>query len=50
MVLVSCAEEKPRMRYFSFEIVIEKEPDDEGYYGHSPTLPGCYSNGKTSLA
>ena len=35
------------MRYFSFEIVIEKEPDDEGYFAYSPTVPGCFSNGKT---
>jgi len=30
-----------------FQIVIEKEPDDEGYNAYSPTLPGCFSNGKT---
>jgi antitoxin HicB len=35
------------MRFYSFEIVIEKEPEDEGYFAHSPTLPGCFSNGKT---
>lgn len=35
------------MRFYSFEIVIEKEPDDEGYLAHSPTLPGCFSNGQT---
>jgi len=35
------------MKYFSFQIVIEKEPEDEGYYAYSPTLPGCFSNGKT---
>jgi predicted RNase H-like HicB family nuclease len=33
------------MRYFSFEIVIEKEPENEGYFAYSPTLPGCFSNG-----
>jgi predicted RNase H-like HicB family nuclease len=33
------------MKYFSFEIVIEKEPEDEGYFAYSPTLPGCFSNG-----
>ena len=31
----------------SFQIVIEKEPEDEGYYAYSPTVPGCFSNGKT---
>ena len=35
------------MRYYSFQIVIEKEPEDAGYYAYSPTLPGCLSNGKT---
>ena len=35
------------MRYFSFEIVIEKEADDEGYGAYSPSLPGCFSNGRT---
>ncbi|OGK84676.1 MAG: hypothetical protein A2X53_16590 [Candidatus Rokubacteria bacterium GWA2_70_23] len=28
-------------------MVIEKEPEDEGYLAYSPTLPGCFSNGKT---
>lgn len=27
------------MRYFSFEIVIEKEPEDEVHFAHSPTVP-----------
>jgi predicted RNase H-like HicB family nuclease len=35
------------MKYHSFEILIEKEPEDEGYYAYSPTLPGCFGNGKT---
>ena len=35
------------MQFYSFQIVIEKEPEDEGYYAYSPTLPGCFSNGKT---
>jgi len=35
------------MKYYSFQIVIEKEPEDEGYFAYSPTLPGCFSNGKT---
>jgi len=35
------------MKYYSFQIVIEKEPQDEGYYAYSPTLPGCFSNGRT---
>lgn len=35
------------MKYFSFEVVIEQEPEGEGYSAYSPTLPGCFSNGKT---
>jgi predicted RNase H-like HicB family nuclease len=35
------------MRFYSFEIVIEKELEDEGYLAYSPTIPGCFSNGKT---
>ena len=35
------------MRYYSFEVVIEKEPEDPGYFAYSPSLPGCFSNGLT---
>jgi len=35
------------MQFYSFEVVIEKEIEDEGYFAYSPTLPGCFSNGKT---
>lgn len=35
------------MGYYTFEIVIEKEAEDEGYMAYSPNLPGCFSNGKT---
>jgi antitoxin HicB len=35
------------MRFYSFQIVIEKELEDEGYLAYSPTVPGCFSNGKT---
>ena len=35
------------MRFYSFQIVIEKEQEDAGYYAYSPTLPGCFSNGLT---
>ncbi|MCU0839988.1 MAG: type II toxin-antitoxin system HicB family antitoxin [Rhodospirillales bacterium] len=35
------------MNFYSFEVVIEKEADDEGYYAWSPSLPGCFSNGRT---
>ena len=30
-----------------FEIVVEKEPEDEGYLAYAPILPGCFSNGRT---
>lgn len=35
------------MQFYSFEVVIEKEAEDEGYYAWSPSLPGCFSNGRT---
>lgn len=35
------------MKFYSFEIVIDKELEDEGYLAYSPTLPGCFSNGRT---
>ena len=35
------------MKFYSFQIVIEKETEDKGYYAYSPTLPGCCSNGMT---
>ena len=35
------------MKFYTFEIVVEKEADDDGYSAYSPTLPGCFSNGKT---
>jgi len=35
------------MKFYNFEIVVEKEQEDEGYLAYSPTLPGCFSNGKT---
>jgi predicted RNase H-like HicB family nuclease len=35
------------MKFYTFEILIEKEPDGEGYNAYSPGLPGCFSNGKT---
>jgi len=35
------------MKFYHFEIVIEKEPDGPGYLAYSPTLPGCFSNGLT---
>ena len=38
---------KAIMKFYTFEVVIEKEPEDEGYLAYSPSLPGCFSNGKT---
>ena len=37
----------PTVTYYTFEIVVEKEAEDEGFSAYSPTLPGCVSNGKT---
>jgi predicted RNase H-like HicB family nuclease len=45
--LVAPAGRSVMMRFYSFEIVIEKEPEDEGYSAYSPSLPGCFSNGRT---
>lgn len=35
------------MKFYTFEILVEKEQEDEGYSAYSPTLPGCFSNGRT---
>ena len=35
------------MKFYSFQIVIEKEPEDEGYFAYSPTVPGCFTNGRS---
>jgi predicted RNase H-like HicB family nuclease len=35
------------MTFYNFEIVVEKEADDEGYFAYAPSLAGCVSNGKT---
>jgi predicted RNase H-like HicB family nuclease len=35
------------LKFYSFEIVIEKEPEDEGYFAYCPALSGCFSNGLT---
>ena len=35
------------MTHYSVIVAIEKETEDEGYAAYSPTLPGCFSNGKT---
>ncbi len=35
------------MKFYSFGIVIEKEPEDKGYFAYCPTLTGCFSNGLT---
>lgn len=35
------------MKFVTFEIVIEKEDEGMGYFAYSPSLPGCFSNGKT---
>ena len=35
------------MKLHDSEIIIEKEPEDEGHLAYSPSLPGCFSNGPT---
>jgi len=35
------------MKFYNFEVVIEKESEGDGYLAYSPTLPGCFSNGLT---
>ena len=40
-------QEKENMKFFTFEIIIEKEEGGAGYFAYSPSLPGCFSNGKT---
>ncbi len=35
------------MKFYDFEMVIEKELEDAGYFAYSPSLPGCFSNGLT---
>ena len=35
------------MNFHSFEIIIQKESEGEGYFAYAPTLPGCFSNGRT---
>jgi antitoxin HicB len=45
--MVIAASRSAPMRFYKFEIVIEKEAEDEGYSAYSPSLPGCFSNGRT---
>lgn len=30
-----------------YKIILEPEPEDDGYVVHCPALPGCYSQGDT---
>ena len=41
------SEHMDRLKYYSFEVVIEKEEKGKGYSAYSPSLPGCFSNGRT---
>ncbi len=36
------------MSDWSQDIVIEKEPEDEGYFACSPAVSGSFSNGRTA--
>jgi predicted RNase H-like HicB family nuclease len=35
------------MKFYTLEIVIERRPGENGYVAYSPTLPGCFSRGKS---
>lgn len=35
------------MKFYYFEVVVEREPEDEGYLAYAATLPGCFSSGRT---
>jgi len=35
------------MRLLKVPVVIEEEPDGEGFAAYSPSVPGCFSNGPT---
>jgi predicted RNase H-like HicB family nuclease len=34
-------------KFYSFQIVIQKEAEDEGHLAYTLNVPGCFSNGKT---
>ena len=35
------------MKNYKVVVAIERQAGDRGYSAYSPTLPGCFSNGKT---
>ena len=35
------------MTFYNFEIVVEKELEDAGYFAYVPCLSGCVSNGRS---
>ena len=35
------------MRFYTFEIIIEKESGEQAYTAYTPTLAGCFCRGKT---
>jgi predicted RNase H-like HicB family nuclease len=37
----------PRPRLYTFQIVIEREAEGEGYTAYSPTLAGCFRRAAT---
>lgn len=47
LICYNQSERGAAVKFYTFEIVVEKEPEDEGYLAFSPTLPGCFSNGIT---
>jgi antitoxin HicB len=45
--MVVVASGSAAMRFYKFEIVIEKEAEGAGYSAYSPSLPGCFGSGRT---
>ncbi len=39
--------ERPPPTLYTFQIVIEKDAEGEGYTAYSPTLAGCFRRGET---
>jgi predicted RNase H-like HicB family nuclease len=35
------------MRFYTFDVIIEKEPGEQGYSAYTPTLAGCFCRAKT---
>ena len=47
MIRDEVAADRPPAKIYTFQIVIEKEADGEGYTAYSPTLAGCFRRAAT---